>query len=302
MPAEEPSNFLFEDTGFFRVFLNTMQEGVYFLDPERRIQYWNPAAERISGFEAAEVLGKCCADDILKHVDDAGANLCKDGCPMAGTIGDGKPRRARVYLSHKEGYRVAVDISCVQVLDSAGNVAGGLETFQEAVTLADADNPAMRCLTTGVPNRAFGEETLKRNLEEMRRQHFALGALFIAVDRVIHINDTYGKQVGDLALKMAARSLAAGLRPGDTLARWAGVEFLAILPRIKHIEAHGLAERLRMLVENSTRKLSNDRLRVTVSIGGCLCRPDDTAQSAINRLDRLVRESRARGGNQVTME
>ncbi len=302
MAEKAPRNYLFKDEGLFRTFLDSMSEGVYFLNPERRIAYWSNGAGRITGFSAREVLGKACADDILKHVDEEGTNLCKGACPMAKTIEDGKVREARLYLHHKEGHRVAVDVRCMPIHDDSGKIIGGLESFREASALSEADNPAMACPMTGVPNRAFGEETLRRQLEEMRHHHFTLGVLFIGVDRIIYINDTFGKHVGDLALKMAARSLEAGLRPNDVLARWAGVEFLAVLPGIKHIEVRSLAERLRMLVENSSREVSKDRLRVTVSIGACVCRLDDTEQSVIRKLDRLMRESRARGGNRVTAD
>lgn len=302
MAEHQPQKYLFEDKGLFHAFVDSMREGVYFLDPARRIQYWNAGARRISGFSADDVLGKHCANDILKHVDESGNNLCKGECPMAQTIADGVVREKRLFLHRKDGHRVSVEVCCVQIRDAKGRVAGALETFREAPAQNGADSPARVCPMTGVPNRVYAEEELAAKLEAMRQQHLSLGVLFAGVDRIIHINDHFGKHIGDLALKMAARSLSSGLRPNDILARWAGVEFLAILPGIKHIEVRSLAERLRMLVENSSREVSQDRMRVTVSIGACVCRLDDTAQSVINKVDRCMRESRAHGGNRVTMD
>ncbi len=57
-------------------------EGVYLVDTERRIMYWNKAAERISGFTSDEVVNHFYYDNILNHVDDCGKQLCHDGCPF----------------------------------------------------------------------------------------------------------------------------------------------------------------------------------------------------------------------------
>jgi len=53
---------------FWRI-IEHLYDGLYFTDRQRVIQYWNPAAERITGFRAAEVVGRSCSDSILTHVD-----------------------------------------------------------------------------------------------------------------------------------------------------------------------------------------------------------------------------------------
>lgn len=62
-------NFNFDDL------LLSLQDGVYFLDHDRRITFWNPAAERITGFSADDVVGSRCSDNILIHGDDVDALL-----------------------------------------------------------------------------------------------------------------------------------------------------------------------------------------------------------------------------------
>ena len=81
------------DPGFYRELLDNIGDGVYFVDRERRIQYWNEGATRLTGYKAEELLGKCCQDDILCHVDYSGKKLCHDGCPLAATISDGSIKR-----------------------------------------------------------------------------------------------------------------------------------------------------------------------------------------------------------------
>ncbi len=78
--------------GLFKTLMDNLAEGVYLVDAERRIQYWNEGAAEITGFPAEEVVGKGCSDGILSHVDGAGHSLCQGGCPISATLSDGKVR------------------------------------------------------------------------------------------------------------------------------------------------------------------------------------------------------------------
>lgn len=72
----------------YKEILQCIKEGVYFVDTNRKITFWNDYAEEITGFSASEVLDSHCYDNILNHVDDAGTHLCIEGCPLHNTIED----------------------------------------------------------------------------------------------------------------------------------------------------------------------------------------------------------------------
>ena len=72
-----------------RAVLDGITDGLYVTDTERRILFWNRAAETITGYTARQVLGKSCADGILQHTDETGRSLCNEGCPIMATVGDG---------------------------------------------------------------------------------------------------------------------------------------------------------------------------------------------------------------------
>jgi PAS domain-containing protein len=74
-PARPPAKRLIPDHSLFRRILDDLPDGVYITDRERRVRYWNHAAERITGYGAEHVVGRRCADNILIHVD-------ADGTPM----------------------------------------------------------------------------------------------------------------------------------------------------------------------------------------------------------------------------
>ncbi|HRX25664.1 MAG TPA: PAS domain-containing protein, partial [Aminivibrio sp.] len=83
--------------------LDALKEGAYFVDRERRITYWNKAAERLTGFRSEEVVGHRCSENILVHVDCQGKNLCKAGCPLLATMEDTLTREAEVFFHHRRG-------------------------------------------------------------------------------------------------------------------------------------------------------------------------------------------------------
>ncbi len=87
-----------EANSLFKQVLDNLLDGVYFTDRERRITYWNQAAEYLTGYSAEEVIGKRCSDNFLMHVDDSGCLLCGGDRPLSHTIADGRPRRAEVYF------------------------------------------------------------------------------------------------------------------------------------------------------------------------------------------------------------
>ncbi len=92
--------------------LAAMSEAVYVVDRQRRVTYWNPAAERLTGYPADQVVGRCCRDGILNHVDHEGTSLCKSRCPLLATIGDGQPHDMLAFLHHRDGHRVPVAARC----------------------------------------------------------------------------------------------------------------------------------------------------------------------------------------------
>ncbi len=118
------------DDGFYKSVLDNLFDGVYFVDSERKITYWNKAAERITGFFEAEVVNLSCYDKILNHVDETGKQLCLNGCPLAEVLKDGNLREADVFLRHKAGHRVPVSIRITPIYDG-DRIVGAVEIFSD---------------------------------------------------------------------------------------------------------------------------------------------------------------------------
>jgi phosphoserine phosphatase RsbU/P len=114
--------------------LNLLADGFYITDTERQIVFWNQAAERITGWTAAEVVGRSCRDSILVHTDKDGHPLCgHDNCPLHRSIVTGQPSAEPllVFAQHRSGARIPVEVSVSPVRSHAGHIIGGIEVFRD---------------------------------------------------------------------------------------------------------------------------------------------------------------------------
>ncbi len=291
---------------FFQDLVENLLEGVYFVNRDRRITYWNSGAQRLTGYGFEDVVGHSCSEGILRHVTDEGQQLCINGCPLAATITDGHPREANVYMHHRDGHRVPVTVRARAITDDAGQVVGSAEVFtaRSGGVFSDLEgerrtDQSYRDPVTGIGNRLFAEQHLAAAVGALRDEDSRMGLLFVDVDHFKDVNDQHGHNVGDKVLRMAARTLANGLRPGDLPCRWGGEEFIAILPETNEQGTALVAERIRMLVENSWLPLETEQVRVTVSVGATVGRVGESADEVIERADRLMYASKQGGRNQV---
>jgi diguanylate cyclase (GGDEF)-like protein/PAS domain S-box-containing protein len=291
----------------FATLIDNLNDGVYFVDRKRRIHYWSRGAERLTGYGREEVAGRCCADNILVHVDEHGTGLCKGMCPLAHTMQDGQARVCDlIYFKHKEGHRVPVRVYAAPIRNEQGEIIGAVESFQTAETLPSVldEIQALKrelyyCPLTGVANRRYAEECLPLKFDEMLRGRGKAGVLLIDVDHFKSYNDNYGHHVGDLVLKMVARTLANALRSFDIIARWGGEEFIVLMPAMIEGDVESTAARLRVLTERSSREISRERITATVSIGGVFVKESQKFAEAVQEADRLMYECKRSGRNQI---
>jgi diguanylate cyclase (GGDEF)-like protein/PAS domain S-box-containing protein len=295
------------DDTFYKTLLDNLYDGVYFVDQDRRITFWNKGAERITGFRASDVVGKHCSDNILVHVDREGNNLCLGMCPMGDTINDGEMRSSDVYLQHRDGHRVHVAVRVAPIRDD-GQIVGGVEVFTANTPAAEAlerfaelERLAFLDPLTGLANRRYAEITLNARLEELQRYGWQFGVIFIDIDHFKDVNDRHGHEAGDEVLKMVAKTLQNSVRTFDVVSRWGGEEYVAVIAHVEGDELTATANRCRALVEQSSHNAATP-ISVTISLGATLARLDDTVASIIKRADALMYKSKAAGRNTVTLD
>jgi diguanylate cyclase (GGDEF)-like protein len=197
--------------------------------------------------------------------------LCGKLCPLLATIRDGRHREAHAFLRHKDGHRKPVCVRAAPLRDEGATIIGAVETFHDDSAVVDTrrhaqelERASMRDSLTGVGNRRLGEVVLDGHLQQHRRLERPFGVLFIDIDRFKNVNDTFGHETGDDALRVVAHTLAATSRNQDQVIRWGGEEFLVLIadadseiPRARR----GATPRARR-ADTSNRKFSGLRCRI----------------------------------------
>jgi diguanylate cyclase (GGDEF)-like protein/PAS domain S-box-containing protein len=300
---------MMEDASLYRDVLDHLYDGVYFLDRERKIFFWNKGAERITGYRAEDVRGQACSENILCHVDQQGRSLCHGNCPAARVLEDGQAREAEVYLLHKNGYRKPVRIRVAPIEDPSGRIVGAMEIFSDDTSseslrrrVALLEKLSSLDSLTQLANRRSLEAAMVSRLAEIRRYDVTFALLFIDIDNFKSINDRYGHEIGDEVLRVVAQTLSRSLRPFDLSGRWGGEEFLAVILNVDAAYLEVVAERVRALIGQTHIPMQDTYLQVTVSIGAAMARRDDTPEALLNRADRLMYRSKMEGRNRVSLE
>jgi diguanylate cyclase (GGDEF)-like protein len=174
-------------------------------------------------------------------------------------------------------------------------------TIENAKLFAKVEEMALRDTLTGLYNRRYFQQILDYELNRAKRYRQPLSLIFIDIDHFKEINDTFGHSMGDQFLKQISQKMLSLFRTTDLVARYAGDEFVAILPATPIEGAMILANRIQQVLSKYEVMVRGRSLQVSVSIGV------DTYQSAegvgsmtlIDHADKAMYEAKSQGRNQV---
>ncbi len=160
---------------------------------------------------------------------------------------------------------------------------------------------------TGVQNRRYFDHRCQIEVSQARRHRHPLACLLLDLDKFKRINDTYGHQTGDEVLMGAARAIQEQLRVGDTLARFGGEEFVALLPQTDPYHARQIAERIRRCIEETEiRTPTGQPIPLTISIGLSMLptvdasiAPQAMAERMLAIADKALYRAKHEGRNRV---
>lgn len=296
------------DTRLHKDLLDQLDEGVCIVDRDHRILYWNRGAERISGHLAQEVAGQFSHGDLLMHCEADGSLLPGAGpeSPVVAAMRDGRTHQTTVFLMHREGHRLLVELQARPIHDAAGAIAGAMETFEEVSAPSHRRAYEMEVFGcsdshNAAANRRFGEMMVRHALEALNVFEIPFGWLRVGLDGAEHLDRAFGHGMVDAAVKMIAATLDRSLGPLDVLTHWDAEEFRVEVSRCSRSELLATAERLRLLVRASTLEWWGDRLGVTISVGGATAEPGDSIESLEQRVSAVYEGCRASGGDRTAI-
>lgn len=278
--------------------LNNINSGVYALDNQRKILFWNKKAEDITGFKSDEVVGKSCKDNILEHINEVGKNLCLHGCPVSSTLADGRERETQLFLHHKEGHRIPVSVKVFPVYDDENMIEGAIEIFDDLrekekflqeikkyKEIAYIDN------LTGIPNRKYIKDNLNRIINESQKFNYSIGVMLIEAQNIPNINEKYGIENGDRVLKMIGMNLHANTRNSDLTGRLEGNKFLSIVRFVEKPQMEIIANKYITTAKACFIMFGNEKISTNVKIVGTLVKKDDDQNTIKKRLLEISKKS-----------
>jgi diguanylate cyclase (GGDEF)-like protein len=156
----------------------------------------------------------------------------------------------------------------------------------------------------GIFNRGYLHERLPQEAARSRRCEQPLSLVMADLDHFKRINDTYGRQIGDLVLQHAVNLSRSALRGSDWIARYGGEEFVIVLPETSLLGAYAVAERVRRICSETAVELPETKLLVTASFGVAtidgVAASNADAEAMLREADKALYESKRAGRNRVT--
>ena len=197
--------------------------------------------------------------------------------------------------SYFQGATFLVALAAV-VVTSVGFLLMHMERAEEAAKRLSVTDPL-----TGTFNRRTFLQLGAKEIARTRRAKGALSLLMLDLDHFKKVNDQYGHQAGDEALKSVVDSLQGCLRREDLLVRYGGEEFCVLLPDVALDHATLLAERARAAVERCAFTFRGKAIPLTISVGVALLARDsaEDIERLVSRADEALYSAKASGRNRV---
>ena len=271
-------------------------EAIIITDAEIHILSVNNAFTQITGYIAADVIGK--NPSILK----SGQNSPTFYQTMWHSLLEQGSWQGEIYNRRKNGEIYPEWLTINAVKDDGGKVINYVAIFSDISTLKTSQQRVEFLAThdelTGIPNRSLLMDRMNQALYHAKRQDNRMAVLFIDLDNFKNINDSLGHDVGDILLKQATERIKQYVRDVDTLARLGGDEFVAVLTDIELEEVNAVATRIIDCMASSF-FINDHHLHVSASIGISIY-PDDgnDSISLLKNADTAMYQAKDRGRNQ----
>ncbi len=270
-------------------------DGVVITDAENRIIHTNDAFTKITGFTAAEVLGK--NPKILrsnahdkKFYSDMWRQIKEYGY-WQGEIRNRK-KRGEVYLEW---------LSINTIRNNRGEVENYIAVFSDITSHRATDTDYAYLAThdalTGLSNRLILGDRLEHAITHARRFNKMVGVLFCDLDNFKPINDTFGHHIGDGVLKQCADFFKTTLRSDDTICRYGGDEFVIILEDIEEMWQLGSLLEKVMEITALPCNIDGHTINIQMSVGVSVYPHDGDDPELIERADQAMYRAKNAGKN-----
>ena len=288
--------------------LESLYDGFYVVDSDRRYVLWNCGAERLLGHAPHTMVNHTWSSRVLKQATYNGKPLADRECPLNVVMESGHPVSNIMKWQHANGSWVDAEVQSVPLIGRDGQLHGVAEIFRDVsrtsrrpLEYRELKLAASRDPLTSVANRGELETQLTLLVNEFAEKSNAdpFSVIFLDIDHFKSINDNYGHAAGDQVLIETARLMQHETYSGELVSRYGGEEFVILCPSTDLKHAKKRAERLRQSVSKKEfAQLSGST--ITASFGVAQIERGDSVASLLRRADRALYISKETGRNKTT--
>ncbi|MGA8207533.1 MAG: EAL domain-containing protein [Candidatus Dormiibacterota bacterium] len=296
-PAEEVESLGLSEHELLRATVWNSPVAYGVADSAGRILLWNPAAERMFGWKATEVLGGP-PPIVDKEAAIPFEKLLEQTLEGQGVV------ELEVQRRHRDGRVLDVELSTVPLRDIGGAVSGVLATFTDITRrkLAEAElvRNANQDDLTGLLNRRGLLERLRQTRARRKRQ---VAVIALDIDHFKNINDTFGRPAGDQLLNAFGQRLSGYVRPGDFVARLEGAAFAVLMVGVSPRDLDSIVARL-FTVVGERYAVAGREVSARVTGGVAICAESEDPTEVLRRAEVALYHAKRvnRGSFQVLDE
>src|SRR5438270_7222760 len=280
----------------YRALVESATDAIVSADAEGLIISWNRAAARLFGYAADEILGR----RLTSLMPEQYREQHERGMRRFLSSGEGRAIGHTVELEglRRDGTTFPVELALSTWTTGDGRFFTGIvrDITERRMAQEKLAHQALHDPLTGLPNRTLVLDRIGQALARCARHDWSVAVLFFDVDRFKIVNDSLGHGAGDALLVLVVDRLQALLRPGDTMSRLGGDEFLIVCEEVDGLDqARHLAERLSGAFR-APFKLGEREMFATASMGIAVGRvPDATSESLLRDADAAMYKAKERG-------
>ncbi|MBU0915946.1 MAG: EAL domain-containing protein [Gammaproteobacteria bacterium] len=296
-----------------RVIVHNAPYAIFVLNLQGVIQTVNPAGERLLGFKANELVGRCSAQHFFDE-----EQLRERATLLSMRLGEQiTPTEVLRHLARatssvptewvlhrKDGSPLVAELLVTEISNEFSSLTGYVAMAYDVTSRREAEDQvqhmAMHDALTALPNRNMLQEQLRMSLVSAEREQRTMGMMFLDLDRFKKINDTLGHHIGDSVIIEVGRRLREAMRTSDIVARLGGDEFVILLTSLAEAaDGERVAAKLLELFVEPIR-IGPHELRVTPSIGLALYPAHGTdAITLMRHADLAMYQAKNKGRNRV---
>jgi len=295
---------VFEEKERAQITLQSIGDGVITTDADGNVDYINPVAQDLTGWDVRSAKGTCVTE-IMMIVNEHTRATVEN--PVIRCLKEGRvvTLAENSILITRDGEEVPIQDSAAPIRDRIGNIIGSVMVFhdvsKETRLFRQLSYQASHDSLTGLVNRREFENHLIGALERIRDSGEDTHALlYVDLDQFKVINDTFGHMAGDALLRQLTELIQASIRSTDVLARLGGDEFGILLERCDEERAVEVAESIRGSIEGYRFEWQDSFTTVRCSIGVVLVTSDNAdVASVMSSADVACYSAKDMGRNQI---